>query len=112
MVTVTATGHGLVTGDWVVQTEVGGAVEAQGLFKVTKVDANSYTLDGLTAVTAYTSGGVAKKVTVSGLLRDIKPYQFDALKDALSRVKHVRNHDAAAGSGESTVGTILATVTP
>lgn len=112
VVTVTSNAHGFSTGDWLVQTEVAGAVEANGLFSVTKVDANSYTVDGLTAVTNYTSGGKAKKVSIATLVKDLKPYQLQGLLDSLSRVPHVRSQDHAAGATESTLGVTLASVTP
>jgi hypothetical protein len=87
----------------------GGAVEAEGLFTVAAVPlATTFTLTGLTAVSTYISGGAAHKVTITGLARNLKPYQLTSLADALNRVPHVENHDAASGSGESTLATIFA----
>lgn len=59
---ITATGHGLTTGDTVMITSVGGMTEINDkIFTATVVDADNFTLDGIdsTAFTAYTSGGTA-----------------------------------------------------
>lgn len=60
-VSIEATGHGLVTGDYVKLDDlVGGAVELRGkATTITKTDANNFTLDGVygNGVTAWTSGG-------------------------------------------------------
>jgi hypothetical protein len=59
-VVITSNNHGLQTGDTVAIANVGGMVEINGRsFTVTRVDANTYSLDGEdgTGHTAYTSGG-------------------------------------------------------
>jgi hypothetical protein len=59
-VVITSNDHGLQTGDTVEIDNVGGMVEINGRsFTVTRVDANTYSLDGEdgTGHTAYTSGG-------------------------------------------------------
>lgn len=57
---VTATAHGLTTGDRVFIQNVGGMTEINDLqFVITKVDDNNFTLDGInsSAYTTYTSEG-------------------------------------------------------
>jgi len=59
-VVITSNNHGLQTGDTVEIDNVGGMVEINGRsFTVTRVDANTFSLDGEdgTGHTAYTSGG-------------------------------------------------------
>jgi hypothetical protein len=59
-VVITSNDHGLQTGDTVEIANVGGMVEINGRsFTVTRVDANTFSLDGEdgTGHTAYTSGG-------------------------------------------------------
>ena len=107
LVTVTATAHGYSTGDVIAQYGIGGAVEANGPFIITKVDADSYTLNGLTAVTSYTSGGSAKKIT-AGLTATLKPGDVGDLRDALRRISCVRGPDSDR-SVESTIGSLLTT---
>jgi hypothetical protein len=83
--TITASTHGFSTGDLVVNEDIGGATEANGIFVATRVDANSFTIP-VAAVTAYTSGGTAKKITATaGFVRDLKPYQVEQVVGALNR---------------------------
>jgi hypothetical protein len=62
-ISITSTGHGLSTGDFVSQSGVGGNTAANGRFQVTNTGANTYTLqDPITGANvagngAYTSGG-------------------------------------------------------
>ncbi len=49
--------HGLQTGNIVKVTNVGGNTAANGTFVVTRVNANSFSLDGSTGNAPYTSGG-------------------------------------------------------
>lgn len=109
VVTVTATSHPLAAGDLCLQESVGGATEANGFFRVaTKPDANTYTLEGLSAVTAYTSGGTVKKLTITGgLVRALKPGQLNSLADALNRRNYDRGTDENQADVESTLATIL-----
>ena len=62
---VTAATHGYSTGDEVYLSGIGGMNELNGRqFKVTVINANTFTLDGLdsTAYGAYTTGGAAGKI--------------------------------------------------
>ena len=65
-VSIEATAHGYVTGDFVAFDSVGGTVELNtGIYQITKTDADNFTLDDTdsTNFTAYTSGGT---VALSG----------------------------------------------
>ena len=62
---ITATGHGFSTGDFITITDVVGMTELNGNeYTITVVDANTFTLDSTnsTAFTAYTSGGTATEL--------------------------------------------------
>ena len=64
-VVITATAHGLATGDEVRIASVGGMTELnQNEYTIVKVDANSFQLAGVdgSAYTAYTSGGTWGKL--------------------------------------------------
>jgi hypothetical protein len=56
-VVITSASHGLQTGQRVTVSGVGGNTAANGTFVVTRVDANTFSLDGSTGNGAYTSGG-------------------------------------------------------
>ena len=56
-IVVTSTGNRLDTGDRVTIAGVVGNTAANGTFVITRVDANSFSLDGSTGNGAYTSGG-------------------------------------------------------
>jgi hypothetical protein len=56
-IVITSAGHSLNTGDSISISGVQGNVAANGTFTVTKVDANSFSLNGSTGNGAYTSGG-------------------------------------------------------
>lgn len=59
---VTAPGHGLSTGDQVVQYGIGGlTIDANGLFAVTVLSSSAYKANGCTATGTYTSGGTMTK---------------------------------------------------
>jgi hypothetical protein len=62
---ITSNSHGLVTGDVVAVRNVGGNTAANGVFAITKVDNNNYTLDGSVGSGAYTSGGTWKQINVT-----------------------------------------------
>lgn len=62
LVRITATTHGLSTGNTAVIRNVVGTTEANGIWTITYVDANTFDLQGSTFAHAYTSGG-----TVSNL---------------------------------------------
>jgi hypothetical protein len=61
-IVVTSTAHGLTTGDPVTVASVGGNTAANGDWVVTRVDANSFSLDGSVGNGAYTSGGTATRL--------------------------------------------------
>jgi hypothetical protein len=56
-IVVTSAGHSLNTGDAISISGVAGNTAANGTFTVTKVDANTFSLNGSTGNAAYTSGG-------------------------------------------------------
>lgn len=56
-IVVSSTSHGLSTGQRVTISGVGGNNAANGSFNVTRVNANSFSLDGSTGDGDYTSGG-------------------------------------------------------
>lgn len=56
-IVLTSTAHGLATGQIVTVANVGGNTAANGTFVITKVNDNSFSLDGSTGNGAYTSGG-------------------------------------------------------
>jgi len=57
LIRITSTGHGKVTGDDVGIEAVGGTVEANGSWTVTRIDDDTIDLDGSTFTNTYTSGG-------------------------------------------------------
>lgn len=61
-IVITSTAHGLVTGDAVTVAAVGGNTAANGNWLVTKIDANTFSLDGSVGNGAYTSGGTAVRM--------------------------------------------------
>lgn len=65
--------HGYATNDWVNIQQVLGTTEANGYWKITKVDADNYTLNSSVFTNAYVSGGKAYKLstlTASGTNTD------------------------------------------
>lgn len=56
-IVITSAGHGLQTGARVTITGVGGNTAANGTFNVTRVDANTFSLDGSTGNGNFTTGG-------------------------------------------------------
>jgi hypothetical protein len=56
-IVITSVAHGLVTGNTVNVSGVGGNTAANGTFTITAVDANSFSLNGTTGNAAYTLGG-------------------------------------------------------
>ena len=57
---ITATAHGLLTGDIIQLEGIGGTIEAVGQWTITKHDANSFDLDNSHFTNAYTSGGLVQ----------------------------------------------------
>lgn len=79
---ITATAHGLTTGDLVVFKDVGGMTELNtDTYTVTVVDTDNFTLDGIdsSAYTVYTSGGSLVPVTEEHYTVD-----FSTTEDALT----------------------------
>lgn len=62
LIRVTLTGHGYVTGDHVAIRNVGGAVEANTDWTVTRLSNDVFDLQGSAFGTTYTSGGTASKI--------------------------------------------------
>jgi hypothetical protein len=58
---LTVVGHGLVTNDIAVVMNVGGTTEANGLWRVTKIDNDTIDLQSSTFTNAYTSGGTCRR---------------------------------------------------
>jgi len=63
-IVITSAGHNLTTGTRVTITGVGGNTAANGTFLVTRINTDTFSLDGSTGSGAYTSGGTWN---VSGL---------------------------------------------
>ena len=106
-IVISATAHGLVTGDWVEIANVGGNTAANGLWVITKVGDDSFSLDDSTGDGSYTSGGTAVKITVTGFLKDKKPGDLKDLISALARRAYTRGTDAVR-TVESNLETIFA----
>lgn len=58
---LTVTAHGYSTGDIITVASVGGTTEANGVWKITNITANTFDLGGSAFSNAYTSGGTATK---------------------------------------------------
>lgn len=65
-IVVTAVGHGFEDDDIMFVSGVGGNTAANGTFKITYIDADSFSLDGTTGNADYTSGGYAAAWPASG----------------------------------------------
>lgn len=59
----TSAAHGMATGDLVTLNQLGGIVGAGGMWVVSVVDADDFTVNGLIATGTFTSGGTATKST-------------------------------------------------
>ncbi len=59
LIRITATGHGYQTGDTVNISGVVGTTEANGTWVITRIDADTFDLEGSTFANAYTSGGAS-----------------------------------------------------
>lgn len=62
LIRITATGHGYATNDHVLIEGVVGTIEANGEWKITIIDANTFDLVGSAFVNAYVSGGTSKRI--------------------------------------------------
>src|SRR5574344_239486 len=58
-IVITAVGHGFLTGDKVQISGVGGNTAANGTFTITKIGADTFSLDGSVGNGAFTSNGNA-----------------------------------------------------
>ena len=63
-IVITITGHGYTTGDQVYIYDVAGNTAANGTWIITKVNDNTFSLNGSTGNAAYTSGGSCVKQEV------------------------------------------------
>lgn len=61
LIRITSSGHKLRSGDHVTVSSVGGCVEANAAWVVTRNDNNTFDLNGSTFTNAYTSGGSFKR---------------------------------------------------
>jgi hypothetical protein len=66
---ITSTAHGYATGNVAVIASVGGNTAANGVWVVTVIDPNTFTLNGSTGNGAYTSGGTSVRVTVKAAIQ-------------------------------------------
>jgi hypothetical protein len=82
-IVVTSAAHGLSTGDPVTVASVGGNTAANGDFVVTRIDANSFSLDGSVGNGAYTSGGTATRLLK---LADVVPDKYSQGKIIKTRL--------------------------
>lgn len=74
-IVITSTGHGLLSGDGVIQSSVGGNTAANGDFYITRINANTYSLQTLAHVNvagngAYTSGGSVTAVIPGNIIME------------------------------------------
>jgi hypothetical protein len=94
-IVITQTGHGWQTGDKVTISGVNGNSAANVTDNtITKVDSNSYGLNGTVGIGAYTGGGTAKRQMELGIKNDISKVRNDSNTaeadiDALSTVAAV-----------------------
>lgn len=56
-IVITSANHGLTTGQRVTISGVGGNTNANGTFTITRVDANTFSLNGSAGNAGYTTGG-------------------------------------------------------
>lgn len=80
-IVVTEADHGRATNDIDTIHDVGGNTAANDTWKITKVDANSYSLNGSVGNAAYTSGGKVFEETTDFLKMDIMPESESSLDD-------------------------------
>ncbi len=76
LIKLTATAHGLETGDVVQISGVTGTVEANGQWVIAVVDANHFTLNNSTFGNAYSSGGTAAHVGFASVGLDVSNVLF------------------------------------
>lgn len=61
LVRITAVAHGFANNDWILVRDVTGTTEANGLWTISGVAANTFDLVGSAFVNAYSAGGLATK---------------------------------------------------
>jgi|CXWL01.1.fsa_nt_gi hypothetical protein len=96
-IVVTATAHGWSNGDWVLIGGVGGNTNANGLFKIANVTANTFELThqltgaNIAGSGAYTSGGYALNMSVPQFIGDL------AAAGIVARTSNLASKTAVAG---------------
>lgn len=70
-IVITSVAHGLTTGTRVTVASVGGNTAANGDFTITRVDADTFSLDGSTGNGSYTSGGTWNVAGLYGFTLDV-----------------------------------------
>jgi len=68
-IVLTLVGHGYSTADRVLISKITGNTNANGAWNITKVTADTFSLDGSTGNAAYISGGIAVKLDVPDPIR-------------------------------------------
>lgn len=92
-IVLTSVAHGFNTGDTLNISGINGLTGANGRFNITKVDADSYSLDGSVGGGVYTSGGIAyHDLMAAWELINVRfkndPYHFILLKDQSEVEQH------------------------
>jgi len=95
-ISVTATAHGLETGDIVQNSGVGGNLAANGQFVITKTGTDTFTLNNSNGSGNYTSGGTAAHVGFATAGLGVDNVLFSAVPNNLTAV--VRLEIAPVGS--------------
>lgn len=80
-IVITEVAHGRSTDDIVTIHDIAGNTLANGTFKITKIDADTYSLNSTVGAVAWTSGGKAFEETTSFLKMDIIPESESTLDD-------------------------------
>jgi hypothetical protein len=83
---LSATAHGLETGDIVQNSAIGGTVEANAQWVITVIDANHFDLNNSTFAHAYTSGGTAAHVGYATAGLDVSNVLFPCVPNNLTAV--------------------------
>jgi hypothetical protein len=83
-IVITAEGHGYRNNDPIVITGVGGNTAANGVWLITVLTADTFSLNGSVGSGAYTSGGLAVrqlKTTHCSFVSDVTDYQKEVFKE-------------------------------
>lgn len=110
-IVVTVTGHPYHTGDTVTIFGVLGNLAANGRFNITKIDANTFSLDGSVGTIAYTSGGtVYHDLMAAWELKNVRfvadPYGLISLVDQSVAENHRSMFASATGSTPTIADTV------